>query len=263
MNTVFCVIFEEMRTLSLILICCFSIGITSFQPVEDQPLRIAVASNMQFAARDIALAFTAKTGVKCQLTVASSGKHYAQIVNGAKVDVFISANKTYLDELRSKGKAKTIPTYIAGSPLVLWSNTLDVRPTMHMLRDDKVKKVAIANPNHAPLGRKALLCLNRETNLTVVKRKLVYAENIAQVNHLVMSKAVDVGITSRSSVMAPQTRNKGKYAHTTCGIVKQYIAITTDVKLTQATAQKFVAFVSQGSADKILTKHGYIVPARK
>ncbi|HLQ52339.1 MAG TPA: molybdate ABC transporter substrate-binding protein, partial [Terriglobales bacterium] len=131
-----------------------------------QELRVAAAADLNFALPQIAKAFEAQTGTKVLLSFGSSGNFFAQIQGGAPFDVFCSADMGYPQKLASAGQAlpQSLRQYASGR-LVLWvrnDSKLDFeRHGLNVLLDPGVKKVAIANPEHAPYGRAAVAALRK------------------------------------------------------------------------------------------------------
>src|SRR3954469_1486751 len=125
-----------------------------------QELTVAAASDLNFALREISQKYEAKTGVRIKLTFGSSGTFFTAIQNGAPYDAFFSADLEYPKQLEAAGLITpgTMYEYAVGR-LVLWvpkGSPLDVRSGMSLIADPHVKKIAVANPKHAPYGRAAV-----------------------------------------------------------------------------------------------------------
>ena len=146
------------KTLLLIL----SLGLLS--PLLAQDINVAAAADLNYAMKDLASRYEQKTGNKIALSFGASGNFYSQISNGAPYDMFFSADLDYVKKLAAAGKIDnaSVRTYAIGH-LVLWvpnSSKLDPQKLkMDMLIDPSVKKIAIANPEHAPYGRAAMAVL--------------------------------------------------------------------------------------------------------
>ena len=124
-----------------------------------QTLRVAAASDLQAALPVIAAQFEQQAGVKVTLTFGSSGTFFAQIQNGAPFDLFFSADVDYPKRLGQSGHADPDTFYhYATGRLVLWTRKdsgVDLGKGLPVLRDAKIQRIAIANPQHAPYGRAA------------------------------------------------------------------------------------------------------------
>src|SRR5262245_24730695 len=156
-----------------------------------QTLTIAAASDLQAVLPIIAQNFEQQTGVTARLTFGSSGNFFSQLQNGAPFDLFLSADLEYPQQLikGGQGVADTLVEYASGR-IVLWARSdagLDVQQGLRMLTDPRVRRVAIANPEHAPYGRAAVAALRHERLYDVVQPKLVFGENISQAAQFVQS----------------------------------------------------------------------------
>jgi len=188
----------------------------------DRELRVAAAADLKFAL-DAVFAATAATmhGIRPAITYGSSGSFYAQIENGAPFDLFLSADAEYPRRLAAKGLADGELFLYAFGRIALWvpaSSKLDLRALgLRALLDPSVRKVAIANPRHAPYGRAAEAAMTSLGIYDGVKRKLVLGENVAQAAQFVQSGAANAGVIALSLALAPQMRASGRYVEIPLG----------------------------------------------
>lgn len=184
--------------------------------VPAREVRIAAAADLKFAL-DAVLAGTAAStrGIRPAVTYGSSGSFYAQIENGAPFDLFLSADADYPRRLAAKGLGDGEPFLYAIGRIALWvpsSSKLDLGALgLRALLDPSVRKVAIANPRHAPYGRAAEAAMKSLGVYEGVTGKLVLGENVAQAAHFVQSGAADAGIVALPLALAPQMRSSGRY----------------------------------------------------
>src|SRR5262245_45026103 len=155
---------------------------------------VAAASDLSFALRDIIADFEKTTGNKVRLSLGSSGTFEAQIANGAPFDVFLSADISYPQQLEEKGLTEPNTTFVyAAGRIVIWvprNSPIDVEKLgMQALLQPSVRKIAIANPEHAPYGRAAVSALQHFGMYETVKNKFVLGENISQAAQFVQSGA--------------------------------------------------------------------------
>jgi molybdate transport system substrate-binding protein len=177
---------------------------------------VAAASDLKFAMDEIVRAFAKqRPDLTVAVTYGSSGNFYAQLSSGAPFDVFFSADVEYTRRLATQGL--TVPgsefVYAVGR-IVLWvprSSTLDLDRGLDALRDPSVRKIAIANPQHAPYGRAAEAALKAAKVHADVRSKLVFGENVAQAAQFVQSGAADAGIIALSLATAPVLAAEGRY----------------------------------------------------
>jgi len=189
------------------------VTIASMSFVEGQPhntIRIASASDLKFALDSILSVFDGADAENISITYGSSGKLFVQISNGAPFDLFFSADIGYPRKLQANGLTRSeIYSYGIGR-IVLWSKKLDPRREgMSSLRNSSIKKVAIANPTHAPYGQRASESLEHFKLLDAIQKKLVYGENISQTAQFVAIGAADIGIVALSLALSPGMQHDG------------------------------------------------------
>ncbi len=223
---------------------------------------LAVANNMQYAMNEIVLKFEEKYAIKVEVSSGSSGTLTSQIQQGAPYDVFISANMKYPKSLYIKKLTVNAPKVYALGSLVLWTlKEIDIKNGLQSLTNSNIQKIAIANPETAPYGIAAMEALQNKALLTVLKSKIVYGEGVSQVNQYVKSKAVDVGITSKSVVYSPKLKSKGIFVDVDKNLYKQIdqgIVILTRGKAKNfKNAKLFYNFMFTPEVKTILTKFGY------
>jgi molybdate transport system substrate-binding protein len=193
---------------------CASVAVLAEAPIRE--VRVAAAADLKFALDAVFAATAASTrGIRPVVTYGSSGSFYAQIESGAPFDLFLSADAEYPRRLAAKGLADGELFLYAVGRIALWvpsSSTLDLRTLgLRALLDPSVRKVAIANPRHAPYGRAAEAAMASLGILDTVKQKLVLGENVAQAAQFVQSGAADAGVIALSLALAPQMRSAGRY----------------------------------------------------
>jgi molybdate transport system substrate-binding protein len=185
-----------------------------------QPTRevtIAAASDLKFALDEVVTELERQQPeIRCRVTYGSSGNFFAQLSNRAPFDLYLSADIDYPRKLIEQGLAirGTEFQYAVGH-LVVWvphDSPLNVEETgIQTLLDPAVRRIAIANPRHAPYGRAAEAALKSLGVYDQVQNRLVLAENIAQTAQFVETGAADIGLISLSLASAPFLSGKGKY----------------------------------------------------
>ena len=202
-----------------------------------------------------------------RLTLGSSGNFYAQIQNGAPFDLYFSADISYPRKLEEAGL--TVPgslyQYAVGR-IVLWTgheSRIDVTKGIEALREPTVKKVAIANPKHAPYGRAAVAAMEYFKVYDQVKEKLILGENISQAAQFIESGACDIGIIALSLAIAPAMKSKGTYWEVpaeTHPPLEQGAVILKSSKQ-QESAKQFLAFIKGERGQEIMKRYGFTVPS--
>jgi molybdate transport system substrate-binding protein len=231
-----------------------------------QELSVAAAADLQFAFQDVATHFEKDTGHRVQLVFGSSGNFYTQLQNGAPFDLFFSADLDYPKKLEAAGLTEpgTLYEYATGR-LVLWvpkESKLDLSQGLAALMDPKVKKIAIANPQHAPYGRAAVAALQHEKLYDRVQGKLVLGENISQTASFVVSGSADAGILALSLALAPSMKEKGKYVDVPASDyppIKQAAVILKSSKQS-ALARRFLDYVKSPAMVELMKTYGFAVP---
>ena len=234
--------------------------------VSAQTLRVAAAADLQFAMSDLAGQFEKETGTKVTISYGSSGNFRAQIENGAPFDVFFSADAQYPEQLIKVGAAdaQSLTVYAYGH-LVLWA---PAEEKLHLaeqgfaaLKDSRVTKIAIANPEHAPYGRAAVAALKKAELYEQVKAKLVYGENISQAAQFVQSGSAQVGVIALSLTFAESMKGGERWEIP----VEFYPPLEQGAVIVSASRNKKAAaalleFVTGPEGRTILLKYGLAPP---
>jgi molybdate transport system substrate-binding protein len=189
-------------------------------------LRVAAAADLEPVLPPIFAQFRQATGIHAEATYKASAMLTALIQNGAPFDLFLSADLGYPKRLIAAGLAdgaavangmdaahENIPVTYAKGTLVLWTRK-DSRlppPSLNLLRNPAVKRLAIADPSRAPYGRAAVATLTSLHLYDSLKPRIVTAENIGQAAQFVYSGNADAGLISLTSALTPQLSSSGTY----------------------------------------------------
>ena len=240
------------------------IGLNSTQAFADE-VRVAVASNFYPAMKEIALQYELKKSKtsenhKIVLIPGSSGRHYAQIMNGAPFDLFFSADKVrpiLLEKKRISENGSRF-TYALGK-LVLWSSLDGFVEKEERLYHKDLRFIAIANPKIAPYGvaaKEALISINLWEDM---KSKLIRGENIAQTFQFVNSGNAKLGFVSYSQLMNPNYPVGGSFWMVPQSLYKpieQQAVLLRESLL----GKDFLSFMRTDQSLKIISKFGYDLP---
>ncbi|MEP6890993.1 MAG: molybdate ABC transporter substrate-binding protein [Nitrospirota bacterium] len=248
-------------------LCLFVI--TGVNGAVAEEITIAAASDLSFAFREIATEYENTTGNHVRLTLGSSGNFFAQIQNGAPFDLYFSADINYPKKLEEAGLVAPGSLYpYAIGRIVLWAGKdshLDLSKGLAVLQEPTIKKIAIANPKHAPYGRAAVAAMEYFKVYDLVKDKLIFGENISQAAQFVESGACDVGIIALSLAAAPAMKSKGTYwevpaeAHPA---LEQGAVILKQSKSPEA-ARQFLEFIQGPNGQEIMKRYGFVIPSPK
>jgi molybdate transport system substrate-binding protein len=183
----------------------------SLQSQGRTELRVAAAADLQFAMDSLITVFTKKNqDLSVTAVYGSSGNFYEQILNGAPFDLFFSADIGYPRKLREQNKAQSDPIPYGTGQIVLWSKRIDPAAAgINTLLGKDIIKIAIANPAHAPYGKRAEESLRFYKIYDEIKDKIVMGENISQTAQFVTSGAADIGIIALSLALSPAMQREG------------------------------------------------------
>jgi molybdate transport system substrate-binding protein len=231
-----------------------------------QEITVAAAADLQFAMPDIAAHFQQETGKSVKLIYGSSGNFAQQLQNGAPFDMFFSANLDYAKQLQAAGLTEpdTFYQYATGK-IVLWvpnDSKLDLSVGLRVLLDPSIKKIAIANPEHAPYGKAAVAAMQKNNLYDQVKDRLVLGENISQAASFVASESADVGIVALSLALSPNMKDKGRYVEVPASdypAIQQACVIMSSSK-NKDTARQFLKFIQSPPTKALFQKYGFTVP---
>lgn len=208
------------RRLAAALTLALAIGCNRPAPLEQTPqtrtVRVAAASDLRYAFEGITAQLEqARPDLDLQVAYGSSGTFFAQIVNGAPFDLFMSADIDYPRQLAARGLTMADSEFLyAVGRLVLWvpaSSPVDVTSGLEALADPRVAYLSIANPEHAPYGRAAEAAMRQAKVYDRVKSKIVLGENVSQALQFVQSGAAQAGLVALSLAIAPSVRPTGKF----------------------------------------------------
>ena len=235
---------------------------------QKKTVRVAAAADLQSAMPEIAQAFEQQAGTSVEVLYGSSGNFYAQIQNGAPLDIFFSADSEFPQKLEESGFAEPHSAVIyAIGKIVLWIAADATCNPEHAgwkcLLDPAVTRIAIANPAHAPYGRAAATALQKAGIYDAIKAKLVLGENISQAAQFVQSGNAQAGIIAFSLALSPALQG-GKQWIIPAELyppIEQSVVVLKSAKEKSA-AQEFVKFATQGPGREILAKYGFQPPAQ-
>jgi molybdate transport system substrate-binding protein len=247
-----------MKRLFLVLIFCCAAAVANAQEIT-----VAAAADLSSVFPQVAAKFEKETGKKVKLNFGSSGQFLLQIENGAPFDVFFSADVQYPQRLESEGLAQPGSLYkYAIGKLVLYvpnDSKLNLAEGMRSLQSPQARKIAIANPQHAPYGRAAVEALKKEGLYDLVQGKLVMGENISQTAQFVQSGSADAGIVALSLALSPAMKSAGRYVEVPASDytpIEQAAVILKSSK-DKATATLFLDYVRKPEILQLMAQYGF------
>jgi len=251
----------------LLLVLSFFAGAAARADVRaDNRLSIAVASNFRSTAEDVARAFTVETGVPIRLSSGSTGKLYAQVVNGAPYDIFLAADMKRPRLLSESGAGieDSLQVYVDGQ-LILMSadSSIGEDDCLKTLREGSYRKLAIANPATAPYGAAAKAWLQAAGLWGDAESKIIMGENISQTFQFVATRNATLGIVSASQ-LAIAHRLINPSCHSAIDVPKDHAIQQGGIILHRTNmpveARLFMSFLRSNTAAELMIAQGYEVP---
>ncbi len=230
---------------------------------KGEPLRVAAASDLALAFKEVGLAFEKESGKRVDFSFGSTGLLAKQIAEGAPFDVFAAANVSFVDDVVREGAClgETKALYAKGR-IVMWSKDPWALPKdIKDLADAKYAKVAIANPEHAPYGRAAREALTKAGSWAAVEPRAVYGENVQQTLMFARSGNADVAIVALSlAVTSP-----GNYTAIDPSLhapLDQALVVCKGGSKGPKTneARAFVDYVGSDAGRAIMKRFGFLLP---
>jgi molybdate transport system substrate-binding protein len=232
--------------------------------VRAEKITVAAAADLKFAMDELVSDFKkANPDAQVDVVSGSSGNFSSQIKQGAPYDLFFSADIMYPQQLATAGLAGSEVKPYAYGRIVLWSGSMDAsRMTLESLTDPKITRIAIANPQHAPYGKRAEEALQAAGLWDKIQSKLVYGENIAQTAQFVESGNAQVGIIALSLAVSPELANKGGYWLVPDKLHQplEQAYIITKRGENNALARRFAEFMESKPARAVMIKYGFMLP---
>lgn len=229
-------------------------------------ITIAAAADLKFAMDEIVGLFGKAHPADSVATVyGSSGKFHTQIRQGAPYDLYFSADIAYPRALETDGfAASEVQAYALGR-IVLWrASRAGKTLSLADLTDQSIQRIAIANPRHAPYGKRAEEALRAAAVWDKVEAKLVYGENVAQTAQFVQTGNAQIGIIALSLALSPELSSQGSYTLIPDSLhqpLEQGFVITKRAA-DNPLAQDFSRFMHSPEARAIMMRHGFVLPGK-
>lgn len=246
-------------------------GLTGLHPAlaqtPAQAATLVAASDLKFALEEIATQFEKETGQRPRLIFGSSGNFYSQILQGAPFHLFMSADESFVLKLADAGKTADKGKLYGYGRIGIWvpKNSVlradgSLKDLAQALEDGRLKKLAIASPEHAPYGMRAKEALEYAGLWQKIEPKLIYGENISQAAQFASSGSTDGGIIAYSLALAPQVARLGDFALIPEAWHKPLAQRMVLLKNPPALATQFYEYLSTPAAQAVMVKYGFTMP---
>jgi molybdate transport system substrate-binding protein len=234
------------------------------------PATVAAASDLKFALEALVPTFEQETGHKLRLVFGSSGNFTTQILQGAPFHLFLSADESFVFRLADAGRTLDRGrVYAIGhiGLLVPMGSPLKPDPTLRDLgaaiRDGRLQKFAIANPDHAPYGMRAREALQAAGLWDAIQPHLVLGENISQAAQFVASGSVQGGLIALSLALAPPIARVGTFAQIPASQhqpLRQRMVLMKDAP---PAARAFHDYLTTPPAQAVMRRFGFEMPRER
>jgi molybdate transport system substrate-binding protein len=236
----------------------------------DEPVLVFAASDLRDALAELARRYRTDGGDSIVLVFGSTGDLVTQIINGAPADIFFAANAKAIDDLAERGRVidSTRAIYAIGRLAVVASCAPALRdsmpsacPTITLpeLANPQIRKVAIADPAHAPYGLAARQALERSNLWTRVQPRIVMGANISQAEQFVATGNADAGLISLSLLKRTPGRVYTLVDSALHDPLRQTVAVMSSSRRVNA-AVRFLSFMSTELARSIMLNYGLNPP---
>jgi molybdate transport system substrate-binding protein len=226
------------------------------------PLRVAAAADLAFAFRELGDLYEKAARRKVVLSFGSTGLLEKQIAEGAPYDVFAAANVAFADDAIASGACveSSKMLYATGRIVLFASSGSPFAPrSVADLSDARVKRIAIANPEHAPYGRAARQAMQRAGVWEKVGPKLVYGENVQQALQFALSGNADVALVALSLA----TVTPGQWTPVPPELydrIDQALVVCTRGSAGTEEGRRFTAFVGSADGRSVMRRYGFVLP---
>lgn len=247
----------------ILVVFAFALAVAGMLAAQET-IRVAAAANLASVAPELSAAYTrTKPQTRVEFVFGASGTLVTQILNGAPLDVFMSADRDFADRLVAAGATVgPVSVYAYGSLVLFSRRPLDFSKGLAVLADPSITKIAVANPETAPYGRAAMQALQAAGLADRLAPKLVYAQNITQALQFALSGA-DAGFIAASALSSPEL---AAYDHKGTNWIPVdetlHAPIAQGLVVLKASAHRdaalaFARFLSSPEAWRIFAAHGY------
>lgn len=240
-------------------LCALLLCAALHAPALAQTITVSAATSLQDALRELASLYQqTRPGSRVQLNFAASGTLLAQLARGAPVDVFASADAATMDRAAAQGliDAATRVDVVANQLVIVVPRDGGAVPTLHALRGDAVRRIAIGSPSSVPAGAYAQAVLRQHGLWDTLQPKLVFGENVRQVLTYVGRGEVDAGFVYRSDALAEAARVRIALTVPTMTPLRYPLARVRASAQPQA-AEAFMSFLRTPPAHAVWRRYGF------
>lgn len=225
-------------------------------------LRVAAASSLSDALGAVVEQYTSETGESVRTQFAASGTLARQIEQGARVDLFLSADEAVMQRLIERGlvaEGSAVPLLSNHLVLAVPSGNPARVTSWEDLKSASVKRVAIGVPDVVPAGTYAREALTLLGCWEPVLKKAIQFPSVRAVLRAVESGSVDAGVVYSSDVIGSNQAEVVAMAPEQIEVV--YPAAVLVESGQPGAARRFLQYLSSESARAVFRKYGFPTPA--
>lgn len=253
--------------LALAVAICTGMGGSAASDGASTPPAIAAASSLNPALTEVAEAFARQYGSQVRLSYGASGNIARQIMQGAPFELFMSADEEHVLTVVQGGFTRGEEVLYAQGHLALFVPRRSalladagLEDLAEAVADGRLRRLAIANPEHAPYGRAARELLQHRALWDRVRDKLVMGESVSQATQFAASGSVDAGIVSYSSALSPARAGRGTALLLPPDGYRPLRHRMVLLRNAGTVAHHFFDFMTSRAAQVILARHGFALP---
>lgn len=247
-----------LRLLAIAAMVCLPLSRAKAEPL------IAAAANVQGALEAIVAQYRAQTGQGVRISYGATGSILRQIREGAPFEVFLAADEASVQSLVVDGLTQGPGTVYAQGRLALvvpkgGHIALDVQLAglRSALENDTVTRFAIANPEHAPYGARAVEALRHAGLWAAIEPHVVMGENVAQAAQFAASGNADGGMIALSLALSPAVAARVDHVVVPANWHQPLVQSMVLLPLAGEEARAFYAFLQGAEARGIFADYGY------
>jgi molybdate transport system substrate-binding protein len=229
-------------------------------PAGGDTILIAAASDLAAALPELTRAFQEESGTRVEATLGSSGQLAQQVLQGAPIDVFLSADEEWIDRLEAAGRVDPASrrVYAHGVVVLLAGRVADPPRTLTQLTAPEFARIALANPEHAPYGRAAREALESSGLYAALQERLVLAENVRQTIQFAETGSVDVAFSALS--LMDSTRHRWVVVPAGSHLLLAQTAAAVTGRGREEAARHFIEFLTAPRGREILERYRFVLP---
>ena len=247
--------------ISVLMMIVLGGAVTAPPTAQPVPILVFAAADLGPAFKLIVPEFERRTGSDVTMVLGSTGMLAQQIRNGAPADVFFAANESFVNDLAAENLTlrPTSTLYARGrvAAVTLKSNPIRI-DRLADLNNPRVKRIALANPQHAPYGLAARQALEAAGLWKSLEPRLVFGENVQQAVQFVRSGSADAGLVARSVADTPDLA--WTLVDDSLHAPLNQVAVALARTKQPAAAVAFIEFVNGKQGRSVMRQFGFLLP---